>query len=205
MSHPQISAPSMEPEVERAENLQLRSRGAAGQASPQKHYRRRTLRIIGDVFLWLAAIGGFICIALVIGAQIFSVSLIMFKTGSMSPTIPAGSVAMVREIPASEVNVGDIITVDRPGNLPVTHRVISTEPMNNGQWKIEMKGDANEQPDQLPYEVVRVRQTLGHVPGMAAVIVRFGSPWVLGGLTLGAAGLVTWAFWPRQQGRRVKD
>ena len=49
----------------------------------------------------------------------------MFKTGSMSPTITAGSVALVREIPASEINVGDVVTVDREDALPVTHRVTS--------------------------------------------------------------------------------
>lgn len=168
-------------------------------------YPPRALRIIGDVFLWLAAIGGAVCIALVIAAQVFSISLIMFSTGSMSPTITAGSVALIREIPASEIKIGDVITVDRSGNLPVTHRVISAEPIANGQWKIEMKGDANAQPDPSPYEVVNVRRTLGHVPGVASVIVWFGSPWVLGGLTLGAAGLVTSAFWPRRQGWRNQE
>lgn len=142
---------------------------------------------------------------LVIAAYLFNVSLIMFATGSMAPTITAGSVALVREVSASEVKKGDIITVDRPGNLPVTHRVVSIAPMDNGQWKIEMKGDANEQPDPVPYKVVKVRQTLGHVPGLASVIVWFGSPWVLGSLTLGASGLVTWAFWPHRQGHRGRE
>ncbi|RAX49555.1 signal peptidase I [Arthrobacter sp. AQ5-05] len=170
-----------------------------GHPGPQIRGPKRTLRLIGDAFLWTAAIAGLICIALVIAAQIFNVSLIMFKTGSMSPTIPAGSVALMQEISASEVKSGDIITVDRPGDLPVTHRVISVEPIDNGQWRVEMKGDANVQPDPLPYDVVEVRQTMGHLPDLATVIVSLGSPWVLGGMTLGAAGLVTWAFWPRSQ------
>lgn len=187
------------------DNLAVRPPRVAGNAIPQVHYPRRTLRAIGEGFMWIAALGGFICIGLVIAAYVFNISLIMFKTGSMSPTIPAGSVALVREIPASEVQVGDIITVDRPGNLPVTHRVTEIEAMNNGQWRLSMKGDANEQPDPVPYEVVTVRQTLGHVPGLAPVIVWMGSPWVMGGLTLGAAMLVTWAFWPRHKGRRVAE
>lgn len=164
---------------------------------------RGLFKILGDLLLWLAAIGGALCIALVVLAQVFSISLIMFKTGSMSPTIPAGSVALVREIPAGEVSIGDVITVDRPGDLPVTHRVTAIEPGTNGQWSISMKGDANERPDPLPYEVANVRQTLGHVPGLAPVIVAMGSPWVLGCLTLGAATLVTWAFWPRRHGRHA--
>ena len=139
---------SFEPEggsdTRRPDALRVRPLRAAGKTFRQVHYPRRTIRAIGDGFLWLAAVGGFICIGLVIAASIFNISLIMFKTGSMSPTIPAGSVALVREIPAIEVGIGDIITVDRPGNLPVTHRVTEIKAMDNGQWSLSMKGDANE-------------------------------------------------------------
>ena len=184
---------------------QVRSAGVASDVSPQVHRPRRFLGVLGDIALWIAASAGAICIILVILAQIFSITLIMFKTGSMSPTIPAGSVAMVREVPASEVAVGDIVTIDRPGDLPVTHRVVSIEPMNNGQRSITMKGDANEQNDPLPYEVVKVRQTLGHVPGLASFIVSLRSPWVMGSLTLGTSLLVTWAFWPRSRGKHKAE
>lgn len=165
----------------------------------------KVFRIVGDLLLWLAAVGGALCIALVIAAQLLNVSLIMFKTGSMSPTIPAGSVALVREIPAGEISVGDIVTVDRPGELPVTHRVISTENLGSGEWRIRMQGDANAQPDAATYDVGRVRQTLGHIPGLAPLIVSLGSPWVLGSLTLGATTLVMVTLWPRRKGRRVAE
>lgn len=183
----------------------VRSDGVASDVSPQVHRSRRFLSVLGDIALWTAASAGAICIILVILAQIFSITLIMFKTGSMSPTIPAGSVALVREVPASEVSIGDIVTIDRPADLPVTHRVVSIEPMTNGQWSIIMKGDANEQNDPLPYEVVKLRQTLGHVPGLANFIVSMGSPWVMGSLTLAASVLVTWAFWPRSRGRHAAE
>ena len=153
--------------------------------------------------MWIAAFGGLVCMGLVVAALVFNISLIMFKTGSMSPSIPAGSVALVREIPASEAGIGDVVTVDRPGNLPVTHRVAAIEAMGGEQRRLFLKGDANAQPDPLPYEVVTVRQTLGHLPGLAPVIVWLGSPAVMGSLTLGAAALVTWAFWPRRTGRHA--
>ena len=184
---------------------QVRSAGVASDVAPQVHRPRRFLSVLGDIALWLAASAGTICIVLVIVAQIYGITLIMFKTGSMSPTIPAGSVALVREVPASQVAVGDIVTIDRPANLPVTHRVVSIDPMDNGQWSIIMKGDANEQNDPMPYEVLKVRQTLGHVPGLANFIVELGSPWVMGGLTLGASALVTWAFWPRNRGKHAAE
>src|SRR5580692_2688514 len=90
--------------------------------------RRRTpAGVLGDVMLWVASIAGAICIIVVILAFGFHISLIMFKTGSMSPTIPTGSLAVVHQIPASDIHVGDVVTVDRPGLLPVTHRVTSVE------------------------------------------------------------------------------
>ncbi|MBS9375580.1 hypothetical protein GON09_004597 [Rhodococcus sp. B50] len=139
------------------------------------------------------------CIGLVIAAVAFDISLILFKTGSMSPTIPQGSMSVVQRISADEIEVGDIVTVDRAEEeLPVTHRVIAVHPQRAGEALIEMQGDANPNPDPGPYRVTEVRKVLWSVPGAAAVIVRFSDPWVLGGLTLSAATLVLWAFWPRE-------
>lgn len=132
-----------------------------------------------------------------------NISLIMFKTGSMAPTIPAGSVALVREIPASQIEVGEIVTVDREGKMPVTHRVMSVEGSGDTRT-ITMKGDANELEDPLPYTVSKVRIVLASVPELANVIVWFSRPVVLGGITIASAALVTWAFWPRAEGKRHK-
>jgi signal peptidase len=63
--------------------------------------RRTPIGMLGDVLLWVASIGGVICILVVIAALGFHITLIMFKTGSMEPTIPTGSLAVVHEIPAS--------------------------------------------------------------------------------------------------------
>jgi signal peptidase I len=159
--------------------------------------RRTPAGVLGDVLLWLAAIGGAICIAVVIAAVGFHVTLIMFKTGSMEPTIPTGSLAVVHEIPASEIDVGDIVTVDRPGDLPVTHRVTSVSGEGAASRTITLRGDANEMDDAAPYVVDSVRIVWWWIPGWAQVIVWFSHPVVLGALTVGATGLVTWAFWPR--------
>lgn len=69
----------------------------------QRGPTRRILRVVGQAIreapLSIAALGGAVCIVLTVLAFTGGYSLIMFKTGSMSPTIPAGSVALVREIP----------------------------------------------------------------------------------------------------------
>ncbi|WP_231913182.1 signal peptidase I, partial [Rhodococcus sp. 852002-51564_SCH6189132-a] len=142
--------------------------------------------------------GGVLCVILVITAVVSNISLIMFKTGSMSPTIPAGSLAVVQTISAEEIAVGDIVTVDRPGQLPVTHRVIAVHPQLPGEALIEMQGDANPTPDPGLYRVREVRQVLWSIPGAAYVVVWLSNPYVLGSITLAAAALVLWAFWPRR-------
>ena len=160
--------------------------------------------MIGGLLLNVAAFAGFVCIVLVLLATFFQVTLIMFKTGSMSPTIPAGSLAVVHKIPASDIAVGDVLTVDRPGMLPVTHRVTSVEGAGDGRT-ITMKGDANDAEDPSPYTVTEARRVIVSVPYLAHVVLWFANPWVLGGLTVGASVLVTWAFWPRESKRVNRD
>lgn len=162
--------------------------------------RRSVASIVGSTLLNIAAVGGVICIVLVILAYCFNITLIMFKTGSMSPTIPTGSLALVREIPASDIAIGDVVTVDRAGKLPVTHRVTSVSAAAAGESTertITLKGDANVGEDPEPYVVSTVRIVLASVPGLAYVVIWFSNPWVLAGLTLSCSVLVMWAFWPR--------
>lgn len=159
----------------------------------------RAGRWLREILLTLAALGGVACIVLTVLAFTGGFSLIMFKTGSMSPTIPAGSVALVQKVPASDLDVGDVVTVDRAGALPVTHRITSISPgPSSTQRVVTLRGDANETDDPAPYMITDARIVRGSVPQLAAVIVWFGSPWVLGTITLAAAALVTWAFWPRR-------
>jgi signal peptidase len=171
--------------------------------------RRRLRRAAGETLLSVLALGGLVCIVLFVAAMLFNVSVIMFKTGSMSPTITAGSAALVREIPASEIQVGDVVTVSRADALPVTHRVTSVAPSESGSADariITMRGDANAQDDPAPYDVETVDLVMFSVPGLAHVIVWFSNPFVLGGITIAAALLVTWAFWPRdERGDGVED
>lgn len=164
--------------------------------------RRRGLRAAGDHLLTLLALAGGVCILLVILSWVFSISLMMFRTGSMSPTIPTGSVAVVREIPAIEMEERDIVTVDRgDGALPVTHRVVEIQDVDpaTGAVTFVMRGDANAEADPHPYTATEVRRVMFSVPGAAHVLVWFGEPVVLGALTLGATVLVVWAFWPREE------
>ncbi|WP_431805467.1 signal peptidase I [Microbacterium paraoxydans] len=189
--------------------LTRREARARGQAQPRTEpgdrgpsRRPGAVRALGDALLWLAAAAGVVCIVLVLLAATAQITLILFRTGSMSPTIPAGSVAVVQRVPASAVEVGDVVTVDRPGDLPVTHRVTSVQQGSTAEERVlTLRGDANAADDPFPYAVTSVRTVLFAVPGLATVIVALGHPVVLGGLTVAATALVVWAFWPRSPRR----
>lgn len=158
---------------------------------------RRFAGRLGDVLMTVAATAGVLSVLLVLAAVALHVSLIMFKTGSMAPTIPAGSLAVVREIPASQIRVGEVVTVDRPNELPVSHRVVKVTGSGDSRTVV-LKGDANLAPDVQPYVVTHVRKVLWSVPGGASAIVWVGRPQVMAVVVVAVAVLVTWSFWPRR-------
>lgn len=170
---------------------------AARQLTP---HRGAALRQLGDHLLTVLAVVGTLCIVLVVLSSVFHISIVMFRTGSMSPTIPAGSIAFVQEIPATEMEEGDVVTVDRGERvLPVTHRVVGisgTEPAT-GEVTFTMRGDGNDVDDPEPYTAAEVQRVLFSIPGAARVVRWFSDPFVLGGITVAATVLVVWAFWPR--------
>lgn len=162
---------------------------------------------LGDLLLTILALAGSLCLVFVILSLTLNISIMMFKTGSMSPTITAGSIALVKEIPASELEVGDIATVQRGhGELPVTHRVTEIKSIaRDGTVTFTMKGDGNATPDVEPYSASTVQRVFFSVPELAPLIQKLNSPYVLGMLTLGAAALVVWAFWPHDRGEEEED
>ena len=163
------------------------------------HRRRGPLTLATDAILSLLSILGVLCLLAVAAAFAFHISLIMFRTGSMSPTIPTGSLAIVRQVPASEVHVGDVTTVDRDGELPVTHRVIAVEPADGGRYSLRLKGDANDSEDPAPYVVDHVRTVIWSVPGAGRLVARAQDPRVMVVTTLVMGALVTAAFWPHRR------
>ncbi|WP_330440959.1 signal peptidase I [Micromonospora sp. NBC_00821] len=166
--------------------------------------RHGTLARIGDLVLTVLAVGGTACVVLVPLAFFFDISLILFKTGSMGPTIPAGSLAVVREIPASEVHVGDVVTVDRTPLAPITHRVVDIANGGGPTRLLTLRGDANATNDAAPHAVSHVRLVEWSVPRLGYAVRAVSNVYATSLITIGAAAIVTWAFWPRggEQGTR---
>jgi signal peptidase len=155
-----------------------------------------------SIVLAIAGIAGLLSILWLIASVLFGMSIIVFKTGSMAPTMPTGSMAITRSIPASEIRVGDVVTVPVPGKvLPVTHRVVSIArvPAVPTDRSVVLKGDDNLTADQTPYTVGRVKLVVFAVPVLGTVIALFQTPPFIGLMSLVVAGLLLWAFWPASE------
>ena len=154
---------------------------------------------VGDVLVNIAAVLGTVCIVATIAAFFFGVNIAMFKTGSMSPTIPTGAAAVSVRIDAADAKTGDVVTVSRgEGKLPVTHRVVEIMPTGDGGAALILKGDANESNDPFPYQVQTVNRVVWSMPGLGTALARVQQAPFLAVVTVFAALLVTWAFWPRK-------
>ncbi len=146
----------------------------------------------------VAALLGLLAVLWMLLSPVLGLSLVAFATGSMSPTIPQGALALAREVPASELEVGSVAMLQRPGERPISHRIlaIAEDPAAVDSRLITMQGDDNPVPDPEPYAVTSGRVILAAVPGGAAAFALLRSPIVMGLLTAGAAALVLRAFWP---------
>lgn len=72
--------------------------------------------------------------------------------GSMTGSIPKGSVLYARLTPVESLYEGDVITFVPPGyTQPVTHRIVSIRPDADGEPTFRTKGDFNQAVD--PWDV----------------------------------------------------
>lgn len=138
---------------------------AAPVAEPRAHLAWR-------VATWLVvAVATLIAVALVavtVGPRFLPYQALVVRSGSMSPTIPTGSIVFYKKIAAADVKVGDIIVFTKPGTTgeKVTHRVYRITHGANGTF-FTTKGDANGAPDdwQVP-AVGNGWVSAFHVPGI---------------------------------------
>lgn len=118
-------------------------------AAPRLHPR---LQLAGRIFSWVlvaaATVVALCLLAVSIGPRFFPYQALVVRSGSMSPTIPTGSIVFYKKKAAADVKVGDIIVFAKPGqeNEKVTHRVFRISNGPTGRY-FTTKGDANGTPD----------------------------------------------------------
>jgi signal peptidase len=122
---------------------------AAPAAAPLAHPQAR---LAGRILSWLlvaaATIVALCLLAVSIGPRFFPYQALVVRSGSMSPTIPTGSIVFYKKVQAANVKVGDVIVFDKTGqtNEKITHRVFKISSGPTGRY-FTTKGDANGAPD----------------------------------------------------------
>lgn len=166
-------------------------------------------RVISPLILAFAAIVVIGLLALTVGPRIFPYQALVVRSGSMSPTIPTGSVVFYHRVAAAKVTVGQIIVFDRPGQAGerVTHRVVKISNGPTGRF-FQTKGDANGVPDDWRIPAVGTGWVAGfHVPVAGYVLADLQSTTARLLLLLIPAlglGLITLTEIWRDRGKGVK-
>jgi signal peptidase len=156
----------------------------------------KAVRIFQDVVLALLALAGAASIVLIAAMLIFNVSPSLVLTGSMEPTIKTGAVIISEPQPASQIQIGDVVTVPRTnGEGMITHRVIDTQQTNGNVYTLSLQGDANANPDPSTYQVTTANRYLFSVPG-AGYVVQFVKHYPIPAALLLLA-LLLFSFWDR--------
>lgn len=122
--------------------------GDAAQAPRPRTARTRAAAIASGLLLAVATVVVLGLAAVTVGPRFLPYQALVVRSGSMSPTIPTGSIVFYRKIDASKVRVGDVIAFSKPGqpDEKVTHRVYQIGSSSTGRYFVT-KGDANGAPD----------------------------------------------------------
>jgi signal peptidase len=134
----------MDIDMETTPLADVRPEAAAAPHSRLARARRLTSWLLTAVAT--AVVAGLL--AVTIGPKLFPYQALVVRSGSMSPTIPTGSLVFYRSRPAAKVRIGDVIVFTRPGQAGerVTHRVYEVGTSPSGRYFVT-KGDANAVPD----------------------------------------------------------
>ena len=138
-------------------------------------HRGTKRRIAREVALSIGAVLGVISIVATVAALAFDVKPLVFRSGSMSPAIESGALALAREVPSSRVEAGDVVSVIGADGVRVTHRVVAVG-QDGDSVSLTLKGDANETPDAEAYAVGSVDRVLWDVPYVGRLVAAAGSP-----------------------------
>jgi signal peptidase I len=170
-------------------------RAAVRMRSVKQRTRPAVREVLKRCLITLAGLLGVIAILVTI-APFFGWTVVRLATGSMTPTFPTDSLLVTHTVPASQVVVGDIVTVQRAGELPITHRVVSVTALTSGDARLTLKGDDNRTADVKPYFVRSVGLVIGGVQWGGGIFAALRSTPGLAGLTVFATLIVLWAWWP---------
>ena len=121
------------------------------------------VRWVGLVVSWfvMLSVGAALLVALIV-PRLAGATPYVIETSSMEPSMPPGTLVVVKPAPVTEIAAGDVITYQIKSGDPtvVTHRVIQQGVDMTGQPRWRTQGDANGAADKkwvLPMQVKGVR------------------------------------------------
>ena len=159
--------------------------------APARPRRTGVRARLADLLLTLGAIAGVLCVLVAVAAYAFQVHLVVFRTGSMSPAIGTGALAVSRTVPAGDLAVGDVVTVHSATGQRVTHRIQQLSQGDDGA-RLVLRGDANDIDDAQPYDVTEADRVIASVPQAGYVVAWLSGPVGIfgGGLLVGLTLLI---------------
>jgi len=145
---------------------------------------KRVAKYLGNILLGLLL--AFVIITMLLSV-VFSDSVAIVRSGSMSPAMPVGALAVVVPIAPGDVKVGDIITFKPPPDptirnpdVTVSHRVVEVQ--NEDGLYFVTKGDANEEPDTFLLPAANIQgKVIFNIPRLGYVtnsIMRYIRSWL---------------------------
>ena len=137
----------------------------------------RAGRMVGRLLTLLASAVVLGLLAITVGPRFLPYQALVVRSGSMSPTIPTGSVVFYTKRAAGKVKVGDVIAFAEPGATgeKVTHRVYAVKTSATGRYYVT-KGDANGSPDDWRVPAVGTGWVAAaHVPEAGYVLAEIQS------------------------------
>jgi signal peptidase I len=122
---------------------------------------------------WLVALLVALLLAATFIPTIFGLESLVVASGSMTPAMAVGSVAMTREVDARAISTGDIISFRHRGAAETTtHRVVGVK-TEGTQVLFTTKGDANVTPDPEPVVVDGTIHRVEYVVPAAGYAIRY--------------------------------
>lgn len=129
----------------------------------------RIVRLSREVLLSLAAVLGVLGLVLLVAGMAFGVRPLMFRSGSMAPTIDTGDLSISRTVDAAGLHRGDVVSVVAADGQRVTHRLVTNTAVA-GHRELTLKGDANDVVDQQVYDVTSAQKVIFTVPKLGYVV-----------------------------------
>ncbi|MFC4138053.1 MULTISPECIES: signal peptidase I [unclassified Microbacterium] len=144
----------------------------------------RMTRTIATTLVTITAviITGLVALMLVPG--LLGMDRYVITGGSMSGTFERGTLVLERQVPVSDLRVGDVITYLPPEDSGVTelvtHRIVETTEQSDaaGGRVFRTKGDANESADPWTFTLAAAQQPRveGWIPAVGWVFIALSAP-----------------------------